>query len=121
MLVLVLTAMDDFAANATSNAAHCYQQIVPDYHNYLDQNFDGSINSPGPLAHIFLSSKVNNEVHTLKEIPREPDRDKLIEAMEQEVRSMFDEKILEAVLKQLMRDHYDKIGKQDRTSNDNRS
>ena len=58
---------------------------------------------------MFLPSKANNEIYTLKEMLREPDRNKFVEAIEKEVRSMFDEGILKAVSKREMRDHYDKV------------
>jgi hypothetical protein len=109
MMVLTLSTMAEIASNAASVATHCFQRRASDYNQFLECNFDGSTNSPGSLAQIFLASKSNNEVYTLKEMLLEPDRAKFIEAMEKEVRSMFEEEIIEVVPKQQMYDHYNKV------------
>ena len=109
LLVLALTAVEDISTNIISSSTRCFQQRQAEYQNFLDRNFDGSPNSSGTLAQIFISSKANNEVFTLKEMLLQPDRDKFLEAMEKEVRSMFDEDIIEVVPRRQMLDHYNKV------------
>ena len=66
MMVLTLSTMVEIASNAASVATHCFQRRASDYNQFLECNFDGSTNSPGPLAQIFLASKSNNEVYTFR-------------------------------------------------------
>ena len=89
-------------------AAHCYQSRVLEYEDYLDRNFDGTRNSTNPLAQIYLTSKANNEVYTLKEMLREPDRVEFLKAMKEEVGSLFEEKIWKLVPRQEMNKYYAK-------------
>ena len=101
--------MSAFVTNSpsvTAFSAKCFQSRVIEYNDFLERNFDGSSNQTSPLAQISLSSQANNETYTLKEMVREPDKDKFIEAMEAEVASMFQEKIWKAVPKRIMTDHY---------------
>ena len=106
---LIVLAMSAFVTNSpsvTAFSAKCFQSRVIEYNDFLERNFDGSSNQTSPLAQIYLSSQANNETYTLKEMVREPDKDKFIEAMEDEVASMFQEKIWKAVPKRIMTDHY---------------
>ena len=101
--------MSAFVTNSpsvTAFSATCFQSRVIEYNDFLERNFDGSTNQTSPLAQISLSSQANNETYTLKEMVREPDKDKFVEAMEVDVASMFKEKIWKAVLKRIMSDHY---------------
>ena len=52
-----------------------------EYEDYLDRNFDGTRNSTHPLAQVYITSKANNEVYTLKEMLKEPDRLEFLKAM----------------------------------------
>ena len=90
MIVLGLTAITEFSTSLTSEVAHCFLTSVAEYNSFLERNFDGSDNSPNPLAQIFLSSKANNEVYTLKEMLLQPDREHFVKAMEEKVHSMFE-------------------------------
>ena len=56
--------------------------------------------------HIYQSFLANNETYTLKEILKEPEREKFVETMRGEVESMFSEGIWETVPKSRMLDHY---------------
>ena len=71
-------------------------------------NFDGTPNAMSPLAQIYTTSKSNNEVYNIKEMLQQPDKDKFIEAMNQEVSSMFKEGIWTLVPKKEMLDYYAK-------------
>ena len=61
-----------------------------------------------PLAHVYQSTLFNNKTFTLKEMIRQPDKDKFIEAMHEEVTSMFREDIWEMAPKHKMLEHYKK-------------
>ena len=65
-----LTAMH----SAASQVSHCYQSRVIEYEDFLDKNFDGTVNKTNPLAQIYMTSQANNECYTLKEILKQPDR-----------------------------------------------
>ena len=53
-----------------------------------------------------MKSKSNNEVYNIKEVLQQPDKDKFIEAMNQEESSMFKEGIWTLVPKKEMLDYY---------------
>ena len=109
ILVLGLTAITDFSTTTIDSVAYCFQTRVANYHHFLDQNFDDSESSPSPLAQIFVASKANNEVYTLKEMLLQSDKEMFIKAMEDEVSSMFEHDIWGAVPKRNMFEHYNKI------------
>ena len=56
------------------------------YDDFLDLNFDGTQNSLSPLAQIYLSGEVDNEVYKLKEMMKQPDRNHLETTMHKEVK-----------------------------------
>ena len=70
---------------------------------------------------MYMSSKANNEVYTLKEMLQQPDRKKFIEAMEAEVQSMFDEGIWKQVPRKNMIRFYGEQKAKLNRSNGNRS
>ena len=88
--------------------AHCYQTRMIDYHDFLESNYDGTRNATNPLAQIYLTSKANNEVYTLKEMLAQPDRNEFLKAMKEEVQSLFDEKIWKLVQREEMTRHYNR-------------
>ena len=90
----------------TEVVTHCYQARVVAYDDFLERNFDGSANNLNPLAHVYMSIQANNETYTLKEMLAQPDKDKFVDAMYDEVDSMFREGIWEAVPKTMMLEHY---------------
>ena len=85
-------ALTTFVRSTEAIANHTvksFQAKVTEYNDFLQNNFDGTTNYTSPMAQIYLSSKSNNEVFTLKEILQEPDKEHFIAAMEEEVASMF--------------------------------
>ena len=106
LLVLAMSAFVSHIPPVTSYTTKCFQSRVIAYNDYLEQNFDGSSNQTSPMAQVYLSSQANNETYTLKEMTKQPDKDKFVEAMEVEVASMFREEIWKAVPKRVMREHY---------------
>ena len=89
---LMVLALSSFINAVPQKLANCYQSRKIAYSDFLDTNFDGSINSTSPLAQIYSSTKINNEVFTLKEMLAEPDRDEFVKAMHAEVEAIFREK-----------------------------
>ena len=89
----MVLALSTFVNSCSQKLASYYQarQIV--YEDFLESNFYGSENKNSPLAQIYNATKSNNEVFTLKEMLTQPDKDKFIKAMHDEVESMFREKI----------------------------
>ena len=86
--------------------AHCYQTRMIEYEDFLESNYDGTRNTTNPLAQVYLTSKANNEVYTLKEMLAQPDRSEFLKAMKDEVQSFFDEKIWTLVPREEMNKHY---------------
>ena len=84
----------------------CYRARAVEYKDFLETNFDGTSNNTSPFAQIYMTSQVNNETYTLKEMLQQPDRDEFKEAMRVEVDSLFKEKIWEMVPRKQMKDHY---------------
>ena len=103
---LMVLALSSFVSACPQKLANCYQARKIAYADFLDANFDGSQNSTSPLAQIYSSTKSNNEVFTLKEMLAEPDREEFMKAMEEEVESIFREKIWKRVPRKLMEDYY---------------
>ena len=92
--------------SVNNTIAHCFQSRIMEYEDFLDSNFDGTRNSTSPLAQIYLTSKANNEVYTLKEMLAQPDKMEFVKAMKQEVQSLFDEQIWKLVPRQEMTQYY---------------
>ena len=92
-MVMALTLLIHHTEIVTSSASNIFQSKSLQYQDYLQNNFDGTINQSNPLAQIYFSSKSNNEVYTLKEMLQQPDKDQFVAAMEKEVTSMFSHKI----------------------------
>ena len=80
-------------SNISSTTANIYHKCVDGYDDYLDLNFDGTNNSTSILGQIYLSGKMNNEIYTLKEMMKQPDRKNFEEAMHKKVQDMFDNQI----------------------------
>ena len=97
MLILVLTAftkpLTEIMQTEVQQGATCVQSRVVEYHDFLKTNFDGTANNISPMAQIYMTTKVNKETYNLKEMMQEPDKKKIIEAMNKEVTSLFKEKI----------------------------
>ena len=84
-MILALTA---FISPATTilganidTTCHCYQARAVEYNDFLETNFDGSVNQLNPLAQIYLTSQSNNEVYNLKEMMQQPDKEYFKDAM----------------------------------------
>ena len=92
---------------SSTSIATCFHTKAIDYEDYLSRNFDGTLNSTHPLAQIYLTSKLNNETYTIKKILQQPDKMEFIEAMEEEVGSMFKDNIWEMVPRSEMVKYYD--------------
>ena len=92
--------------NTSNSIAHCYQSRIIEYEDYLDCNFDGARNSTNPIAQSYITSKSNNEVYTLKEMLKEPDRIAFLKVMKSEVTPLFAEKIWKLVPCQEMTQYY---------------
>ena len=98
----MVLALSSFVNTFPQKLANCYQARKIAYYDFLDTNFDGSPNHTSPLAQIYSATKSSNEVFTLKEMLAEPDRDDFIKAMQEEVESIFKEKIWKRIPRKLM-------------------
>ena len=107
-----MSAIVQTTTPAIDLATKCFQTKLIHYQDHLDQNYDGTPNRTSPLVEANLASQNNNEVYTLKQILQQPDRDHFIEAMREEVRSIFREKIWKQVPKQETLDHFHQQRKQ---------
>ena len=85
-----------------------YNTLIHSYNNFLELNFDGTQNSISPLAQIYLSGKVDNEVYNFNEMLKQPDRVQFEAAMYKEVKSMFDNDIWTKVTRTSMLRFYEK-------------
>ena len=108
LMILALSAFTSTTTEMCNSIHQCYQARAVEYHDFLETNFDGSVNSLNPLAHIYLSTQSNNEVYNLKEMLQQPDKEYFMEAMRKEVQSMFDEKIWKSMPRREMKEHYAK-------------
>ena len=61
-------------SQATNTMANYYQSRMIAYKDYLGRNLDGNRKSNHPLVQVYITSKANNEVHTLKEMKSEVHR-----------------------------------------------
>merc|ERR1711944_286381 len=105
-MVMASTAFIPSTEATDTIPSRCFQTKSRQYQDFLQNNFDGTTNSSSPLAQIYMSSKANNEVYTLKEMLMQPDKELFMEAMEKEVSSMFQHKIWKTVPKKEMLQHY---------------
>ena len=105
-----LTAISSILSNATTTATtfatECHHNIVESYDNYLDKCFDGTDNRGSILSEVYYTSQANNEVYNLREMIAQPDKHDFVRAMEEEVESMFREKIWTTVPRKVMEQHY---------------
>ena len=72
----------------STTTAHCYQSHQIAYNDYLESNFDGTVNSISPFAQIYAATKSANEVYTLKEMLKQSDKNDFIEAMKKDVKNV---------------------------------
>ena len=79
-----------------------YNTLLYSYDDFLESKFDGTQKSLSSLAQIYLSGKVDNEVHTFKEMTKQPDRNKFETEIHKEVKSIFDNDIWTRVSRTLM-------------------
>ena len=79
-----------------------YNELLDNYDDFLDSNFDGIQKSLSPLAQIYLSGKVDNDVYTYTEMMKQPDRYKFKTAMYKEMKLMFDNDIWKKVTRTSM-------------------
>ena len=106
LLVLALSAFSNSVEYSGSVVSSCFQSRVIAYEDYLATNFDGTANNMSPLAQIYQTSKINNEVFNLREMLQQDDKEEFVKAMESEVAAIFKEKIWELVPKKEMVEHY---------------
>ena len=104
---LMVLALSSFVKSVPEKLGNCYQSRQIAYMDFLDTNFDGTQNQMSPLAQIYTTTKINNEVFTLKEMLEQPDRDEFVKAMQEEVESIFKEKIWKRVPRDLMEKYYE--------------
>jgi hypothetical protein len=109
LLTLALSISIQPIQQLLDHTTHCFQTRMMHYHDHLDQYFDSTTNSSNPIMQVYITSKCNNEVFTLAEMLRQPDKASFIVAMEEEVQSLFDQKIWETVPKREMVKHYDQL------------
>ena len=83
-----------------------YHGFYSGYDDYLDTSFDGTNNSMSIMGQMYLSGKINNEIYTLKEMMKQPDRKEFEKAMHKEVQAMFENKIWEKVSRKSMDSYY---------------
>ena len=93
-------------AALSTSSANCFQVRVTRYNEFLEHNVDGTPSHLNSLAHIYHSTLANNETYTLKEMLQQPDKESFMEAMHEEVDSMFREGIWEIGPKSHMRAYY---------------
>ena len=105
-MVMALATLPACATTISASVVHCFQSRAIAYSDFLEQNLDGTHNNMNPIAQIYLSSKSNNEVYTLREMLQQPDRDKFVDAMREEVHSMFKQEIWKSVPKAQILQHY---------------
>ena len=98
-----------FQNNLYASASKAYNGYLQGYDDFLDANFDGTANSTSILGQMYLSGKMNNEVYTLKEMMKQPDRHHFEAAMKEEVEAMFKNEIWEQVFCQSIYDHYNQV------------
>ena len=103
---LMIMALSTFVQSCPGTLGHCYQARKIAYNGFLDSNFDGTPNQFSPLAQIYATSKIDNEVCHLDEILRQPNKHEFMKYMQKEVEAMFKQKIWKRVPKKLMTDYY---------------
>ena len=108
-LTLALSVSIQPIQQLLDHTTHCFQTRMMHYHDHLDQCFDGTTNSFNPIIQAYITSKYNNEVFTLAEMLRQPDKASFIVAMEEEVQSLFDQRIWKTVPKREMVKYYDQL------------
>ena len=106
LIAMAMSAIAQTCTPVVDLTAKCFQTRVIHYNDYLDRHLDGTPNSIGPFAEAYLSSRNDNEVYTLKQMLQQPDREHFIEAMRDEIKSMFSMKIWKRVPKREMLDHF---------------
>ena len=105
-LAAVATTLLDATLATTAYATECFQTRAALYDDFLDRSFDGTNNQTSILSQIYYTSQANNEVYNLREMLAQPDRQDFVKAMEEEVDSMFREKIWTTVPPKQMEAHY---------------
>ena len=97
LLVLAMSAITQTTNIVQNLSTKCFQTRIVHYQDFIQRNLDGTPNVLNPLAQAYLSSQSNNEVYSLSQMLRQPDKDRFIEAMRVEVESMFRQKIWKKV------------------------
>lgn len=97
-------------------AEYTYQyfssQIVL-YQEFIDRNFDGTLNSIHPLSLAYLSKSVSgNEVYTYDQMLTQDNKKEFEKAMFKEVQAMFDNKIWENIPRSEIKAYYNKLRSQ---------
>ena len=89
-----LLLMGHTGLSSIDNTIHeSYNELVDNYGDFLDSNFDGIQKSLSPLAQIYLSGKVDNDVYTYTDLMKHTDRNQFEIAMHKEIKPMFDNDI----------------------------
>ena len=63
------------------------------------------------MGQMYLSGKINNEIYTLREMMKQPDRKEFEKAMHAEVQAMFENEIWEKVSRKSMDSYYHSLQK----------
>ena len=90
----------------------CVSYILTRLWQLLDLNFDGACNSISILGQICLSSEINNEIYTLKELMQQPDNVQFEKAIYEKVKWMFNNETWIKVSKRSMFTYYDGLRKE---------
>ena len=78
LLATIMIAATNIITTLPKTTATCFLSRKIEYNDFLDRNFDGSLNHTNPLAHIYLSTLSNNETYTLKAMLQQPDKEQFI-------------------------------------------
>ena len=93
LVATIMIATANIASVIPQATTTYFKSRVIEYNDFLETNFDGTPNTMNSLSHIYQFTVSNNETFTLKEMIQQPDKDKFIEAMYEEVTSMIREDI----------------------------
>eukprot|EP00957_Ditylum_brightwellii_P106617 8134314-Ditylum_brightwellii.AAC.1 len=89
----------------------CYQSYKENYYEYIDSNFDSSLNRV-PIIGQHFSAELNNECYTSKDMMKQPNREDFEVAMHKEVKHMFDYQVRERVPRTEMLEYYRNLQRQ---------
>ena len=68
IMILALTAFASSTTSIANSSVYYYQTRGRQYNEFLENNFDDSINQLNPLLQIYQTSLLSNNVYNLKEM-----------------------------------------------------